>query len=288
MLGDFSSREIASLIWGLLLLLLVLSNKVLREGLFAVFKVIFSRAIIKWSSLMLAYIFGTCYLLKQFGAWNLHDLKATFLWLVSAGLYMVYQAVKDKPSPRDLIGGIFRNGFNIAVILEFFVSNYTFSIFVELIIVPVAFFLVFISSPSRTDDPRAQLAVNFANSALSWIGLFLLLRGIVIAVAQWGEFWNLQTAHSFLLPIALSLTFLPFLWIVLTHTAYEHCFLRLGSFSKGVDKIQRLKLWMFWEFGLRYHEVWNWWRYYVINKPIGYHEIKKSFTASRDFKLEDD
>lgn len=288
MIGEFSSREIASLAWGSLLLFFVLRNKVLRDGLLAVFTVIFSRPIIKWSSLMLAYVCATCYLFNLLGVWSLHDFKATFLWLISAGLYMVYQAVKETPSPSDLIGGIFRNGFNIAVILEFFVSNYTFSIFVELIIVPVAFFLVFISSPSKTDDPRARLAANFAKSALSWVGLFLLLRGIVIAVAQWGDFWSVQTAHSFLLPIALSITFLPFLWAVLTHTAYEHCFLRLDIFSKGVDEIQRLKLWMFWEFGLRYYEVWNWWQYYIIEKPESYQEIKQSFARSRDFKLAED
>lgn len=285
MIAEFSSREIASIAWGSVLLFFVLRNKILREGLFAVFTVIFSRPIIKWSSLMLAYVCLTCYLFYQLDVWDFYDLKATFLWLISAGLYMVYQAVKETPSPADLIFGNFRNGFNIAVILEFFVSNYTFSIFVELLIAPVAFLLVFISSPSKTDDPKAKLAVTFANSALSWIGLFLLVRGLVIAVAQWGDFWRVQTAHSFMLPIALSITFLPFLWIVLTHTAYEHCFLRLATFSKEVDRIDRLKFWMFWEFGIRYHQVWNWWRYYIIEKPESYQAIKQSFAVSRDFKL---
>ncbi|GEM_PF-5581890 len=288
MLGDFSSRELASVAWGSLLLLVVLRSKVLREGLFAVFKVIFTRPIIKWSSLMITYVCLICYLFNQLGMWRLPDIKPTFLWLISAGLYMVYRSVKETPSPAALVGGIFREGFNIAVILEFLVSKYTFSIYLELVLVPVAFFLIFISSPSKTDDPRAKLAVNFANSALSWIGLFLLVRSLVIVVTELSDFWSFQTAHAFLLPMALSLSFLPFLWIVLTHTAYGHVFMRLGVFSKSLEKTTCLKFWMFWEFGFRYYEVWNWWQYYVIEKPEGYNDIKQSLALSKDFKLKDE
>lgn len=283
---DFSSREIATLAWTGVILFFVLRSKVLREGLLAIFEVIFCRPIIKWSSFMLIYVGFACYGFHLLGAWSVSEIKPTILWLLSAGLYMVYHVVRERPNPSCLIGGVFRDGFNIAVILEFFVSSYTFSVYVELLLVPVAGFLAFISTPPKTDDPRAAIAVKFANSALSCIGLFILIRAMTMTLLEWSDFWSIQTAHSFLIPIALSLSFLPFLWIVQVHTAYEHSFSRLGVYSNNLDQVWRLKFWMFWEFGFRYYEVWNWWQYYVINKPESYAEIKRSFALSKDFKLE--
>ncbi len=281
---DITTREAALIIWLGLLLCLILRIRALREGLGAIFKVTFRGPILRWLILMCLYVCLICFVLNRFDLWQFKDLKATLLWLLSAGFYMLYRTADEKPTPKQLIFGIFREGFNLAVILEFLISTFTFSFWVEFCLVPIAGFFMFIASPNKSDDPRAQIAVRFADNALTLIGLAALLYAGIKTVLHWEEFWQAPTAHAFLLPIVLSILFIPLLWALLTYIAYENAFLRIRVLSGELTHPTLLKLRLIWAFGIRYHEVNRWWAYCIVNRPEGDTNLLKSMAISRDFK----
>ena len=119
---ELNNREIAALFWLLVSALVILRIGWMREGMLAFFKVIFMRRMMRWSLYMCGYLSLICYGLHMIELWSLADLKATLLWLITAGFYMVYHAVNEEPLPGKLFSETFKNGFNIAVVLEFFVG----------------------------------------------------------------------------------------------------------------------------------------------------------------------
>jgi len=286
MTWEMTSRETATAIWLFFLLIFVLRNKVLREGLGAVLTVIFRGPVRRWSILLCLYVILLCIGLSELGLWNSGDLKATLIWLPTAGLYMVYRTGFEQPEPRQLISRIFREGFKLSVILEFLISNFTFPFLVEFCLVPMAAFLAFIAAPGKVDDPRARLAERFADNALTLVGLGLLLHATIQTALNWHEVWQSPTALALLLPILLSILTIPFLWALLTYMSYQDAFLRVRMLLKDSKLPRCFKLRLFCSFGIRYHEVRQWWRYCVAKRANSPEALRWSLTESLNYQTE--
>jgi peptidoglycan/LPS O-acetylase OafA/YrhL len=278
---SLSNREVSTAFWMLVLFLMAMCIKALREGLFAILKVISMKRMRRWALIMVTYTALICAGLYFTDLWSFRDMKATLLWLLSAGFYMVYQTVNREPPPKQLVGGILRNGFSIAVILEFLVGGVDLPFFIVFLLIPIAAFFAFISGPSNTNNPHEALGRRFANKVLLVIGCGLFIYATVVIIFDWENFWQLQTLRSFLLPISLSVLFIPYLWAILTYLAYEHITWRLYALPLPPSKRDIFMLRAFWEFGFRYHEVRNWWRYSIQTQPKDYESLINSLAESR-------
>lgn len=283
MVLNFTSRETAIFVWLVILLIFILRNETLRKGLGAVLMVIFRGPIRRWSMLLFIYIGLLCFALQQISLWQSNDLKATLIWLTTAGFYMLYRTGFEQPEPKELIGRVFREGFNLAVILEFMISSFTFPLFVEFCLVPMAALLAFIASSKQADDPRAQLAVRFADNILTLIGFGMLAHAGIQTAIHWQEVWQEPTAFALLLPIFLSILTIPFLWLLLTYMAYRDAFLRMHYLFNEFVIPRFFQLQLIWTFGIRYHEVRQWWRYCVATRPASVEALNLSLANSRDY-----
>jgi hypothetical protein len=85
---------------------------------------------------MLAYMTIIIYWLSEFELWNAEPLKNTIFWCVSVGfmsLFKLEQIEKDQ--------GFFKhsviNNLKLLAILQFIVGVYTFSLWIEILLVPV-------------------------------------------------------------------------------------------------------------------------------------------------------
>jgi hypothetical protein len=285
---DLNNREIATLVWLFVSFVVILKIQWMRDGILAAIKVIFMRRMLRWSLIMCGYLAVTCYGLHRIDMWSLADLKASVLWLITAGFYMVYQTVHDEPLPRELFSGTFKNGFNIAVVLEFLIGTVSLPLLAELVLLPAAAFLTFIASPSKSDGTQALQVRRFANALLTVIGAFLIIHALTSNFLGWETFWQAQTAHQFFMPILLSFALIPYLWGILCYLAYEQIMWRFNALPLPASRRRFFMLKALCEFGFRYYEVRNWWRYSIQTRPEDYSALIHSLAESKDFDLEPD
>jgi hypothetical protein len=90
-------------------------------------------------SLIGAYLFGMIFLFKHLNVWQNSNLKDVWFWLFTVGLILVFKIneVKSNAYFKD----IFLSAIKWTIILEFVVNLYSFSLFTEIIILPVLVFL---------------------------------------------------------------------------------------------------------------------------------------------------
>lgn len=283
---EINNREVAALFWLLASAIVILRVKWMREGVIALFEVIFMRRMVRWSFYMCGYLSLICYGLHMIELWSLADLKATLLWLITAGFYMVYHAVNEEPLPGKLFSETFKNGFNIAVVLEFFVGIVSLPLPVEIILLPIAAFFTFIASPSKSDGRQELRVRNFASSVLTLIGFLLILHALIANILGWSTFWQAETARQFFMPILLSFAFIPYIWGILPYLAYEHIVWRYRALPLTLEQRPYFMLKAFGAFGIRYQEVRNWWRYSIRYRPEDYTALLRSLAESKDFTTE--
>ncbi|MDQ8205938.1 hypothetical protein QEH52_00320 [Coraliomargarita sp. SDUM461003] len=201
---------------------------------------------------------------------------------------MTYRTANEQPDPRELIRSIFEQGLSLAVLLEFFVGWAKVPFLLAFVLLPVATFLNLMAEPSATDEKQAAIVRQFATKALTVIGLGIGLYAVIYTIVNWNEFWRMETAREFLLPVLLNLLFLPFLWILLTYMAYELAHLRPRFIKPAQSRPKRVMVLLFWEFGIRYKEVKHWSLYCIKKPPSDNKSLVQSFSSSRDTRYDHD
>jgi hypothetical protein len=62
-----------------------------------------------------------------------------------------------------------------------------------------------------------------------------------MAVVDFNKFASMSTLENFIIPILLTLTFLPFVYLVAVYVAYENLFIRLQFFIKDPSLLKYTK-----------------------------------------------
>ena len=139
----FNNREIAIGIWLFVVTLLALLSKSIRKIFLESFpkfcKLFFSRWILIPLGLAAGYIVLVVFILQKIEFWNSGLLKNTILWCISVPAVLMFRIL---PQDENSFWNAIKDNFRVTVALEFVVAFYTFSLWVELLIVPVTTVLV--------------------------------------------------------------------------------------------------------------------------------------------------
>jgi len=134
-LQTFSNRELAIAIWILIAFIFCIFSSKIRQPLFHVVKVFFAWKLTSSYVLMFAYISVVILILFFMGIWKISHLPMTILWAICVAFVMLFkfsQAEDEnffKNSIKDNIKGL--------IFIEFIINLYVFSLWVELILVPI-------------------------------------------------------------------------------------------------------------------------------------------------------
>ena len=168
----FSTREIAVIFWCLIFVCLMLINKEIRKSIVEIIKSLFSKNIIIPFLIILIYLKLLIILfIFKFKMGQYIDLKEVLLWVLFSGIPLCYGVVNNKPD-RHYIKEIIKDNIKFIILLEFIVSTFTFSLKMELVIVPLftlLFLLEVVSSMKRE--------YKDVNKLISYILLILNIRG---------------------------------------------------------------------------------------------------------------
>lgn len=222
----FNNREIATAVWLTGFAGWALAHKDIRSASRDLLAAFAHKAILLPFGILAANTIGAVYVLQQMGIWDASQTKNTILWFLTAAsisLFRINEASEDEHYFRKAIA----DNLKIIVALEFFITFYSFSLTVELILVPLMTFLVALLAFSERKEEHTQTA-QLLNQLIELIGGILILYAVSQFILDKNDFLSTQTLRDFFIPIVLSLLLIPYLYFLYIFLEYEKIFLRLG------------------------------------------------------------
>ncbi|MEG1009276.1 MAG: hypothetical protein RSF67_05630, partial [Clostridia bacterium] len=170
----FTTREIATFVWIIILLIIFLINKKLRKSLSIVIKLFMGKKLrIIWI-LLLALVCVITYVFYKLPIWNYIYLKDIIFWYLFSGIYITMNAVDNK-SDEKYIKNVLRDNIKFIIVLEFILSTFTFNIYIELLLIPLIFFLTIIDEISKSKEEYKDIK-KILDYLLGIIGIVILCK----------------------------------------------------------------------------------------------------------------
>lgn len=233
----FNNREIAIGLWVIVVIILLLWTKSAREFLKTVLPILFCKKFVVFYIAFLSYLAAVLYALNWAELWDLRLLKDTIFWVLFVELPLFIKTV-DKADGAHFFRKLLKDNIAVAVIIEFFVGFWTFSLTVELIIVPATVFISAIYAIASSDKKHLSVK-RFLEASFAVWGVVLLINAISCLFNSPRAFFNLYTLKLLLLPAVLLILNLPVVYGMALYNMYEQVFIRV----KGVKKEQQKMKW---------------------------------------------
>lgn len=228
-LEAFNNRERAVAVWLAVFITWALTRRSIREALWAALKsALHPKLALSWVA-MLAYVGTIVTLLQWWRFWDGSLIKDTVYWVVGVGGVSLVQ-VGSGGGTKGLKAAL-RGAVGVTIALEFVVDLHTFSLLVEMVLVPLAALLVGMSVVAGASEEYTPVR-KALDGLLGVLGLFLIAKAVSGIMAAPEALVTADTARLFALPPLLTVLYLPFLYAYGLFVTYESLFIRLGFFLK--------------------------------------------------------
>lgn len=213
-----------------------------RRSIPSLVKSLLQPAILGSILLLAAYVALVVWGLQVIGFWNAGLLKDTVLWFLLVGVVAPFSLIgKDEVS---LVRLLVVDNVKIFVLLEFLVNVYTFSLPVELIIIPTMT-LVAMMDVVAEQQPESANVSKLLKGVQAVFGLIVLTYVVWRAVADYQALASLESVRQVVLPLVLSIAYVPAAFMFSVWIEYDNLFLRLRvgrEKSTGFERYAKLRL----------------------------------------------
>lgn len=131
----FSTRELAIFTWVISLLLLLSFNRGTRGASWQLLRAFCDKKILGVFTLMVVYVAIITWMICRVGLWDFPLLKDTVFWFFTVASVTFFNI--NKADDLNFFKDIVLDSVKLTVIVEFLVNFYTFSLWIEFIIVPL-------------------------------------------------------------------------------------------------------------------------------------------------------
>lgn len=240
-MSALSTREIASVIWFALFIVIVLmmaskSQKAsIGQSFRQLLKTTLDPHLVFPALAMTIYVVLITWSLYALGIWQVGVLKETVLWffVTLPVAFQLSTADRDKNIWTTYVA----DNFKILVIVQFILETYTFALWKEMLIVPFVT-LVLLLDVVASSNPEHRYVSRFLKGIQAFAIVTILLLSISAAVADYRNLGSLNTVRSLLIVPALSIAFVPFIYSLRLYANYELLFKNLGM---GIEKSTAVK-----------------------------------------------
>lgn len=232
-----STREWATLIWGCIFMLYVLCHREIRKSLWNIIVIFFDKKLrILWEIILLYVLMITmvfCYL----PIWENIYIKDIIIWFLFSGLIYCMNAVSSEADEK-YIKKILKDNLKFTMILEFFMSTFTFNIWIELAIIPVITIITVMNVIAERKEEYKSVH-KLLDSILAIAEFWIFYETIKIGINEYKQLNIINTLVSFMIPIVYLILIIPLEYILELYSKYEVLFLRM-AFKEEKDKRIRL------------------------------------------------
>ena len=232
-----STREWATLIWGCIFMLYVLCHREIRKSLWNVIVIFFDKKLrILWEIILL-YVLTITMVFCYLPIWENIYIKDIIIWFLFSGLIYCMNAVSSE-ADETYIKKILKDNLKFTMILEFFMSTFTFNIWIELAIIPVIKIITFMNVIAERKEEYKSVH-KLLDSILAIAGFWIFYETIKIGINEYKQLNIINTLVSFMIPIVYLILIIPLEYILELYSKYEVLFLRM-TFKEEKDKRIRL------------------------------------------------
>ncbi|MFZ2125311.1 MAG: hypothetical protein WA087_00925 [Candidatus Saccharimonadales bacterium] len=227
----FNSREIATGLWLVALIIFASRFKVVRSSIVDVLKALFTPKLI--IPLLISFIPTTVVVLvlAYFDLWDMSVLKETIYWVIGTGLVM-FGSFTDVKSVKALYKKTAKDTLALIVVLEFLIWFYVFPLWAELLFVPFVTLLVLLTTMAQYMKTEGiDLTRKVLNGVQVFVGLVILMFVMVALIKDPRPLFTYQNLELFLLPLVLSFTYAPSVYLLALYSKYELAFNRINHFT---------------------------------------------------------
>ena len=233
-----STREWATLIWGCIFMLYVLCHREIRKSLWNVI-VIFSdkKLRILWEIILL-YVLTITMVFCYLPIWENIYIKDIIIWFLFSGLIYCMNAVSSE-ADETYIKKILKDNLKFTMILEFFMSTFTFNIWIELAIIPVITIITVMNVIAEKKEEYKSVH-KLLDSILAIAGFWIFYETIKIGINEYRQLNIINTLVSFIIPIVYLILIIPLEYALELYSKYELLFLRM-TFKEEKDKKTKIR-----------------------------------------------
>lgn len=234
----FTNREIATIIWIALFITIFLFKKQIRIQILNVIKSTLKIETFLYFFLYLCYFSLIVYSFYHLEWWDVNNLKDTIIWFIFSGLPIGLIAATNKLE-CGFWKSLILNNLKLIVFVEFIITSFTFSLIVELFIIPFMTFIVLLNTVSGFDI-KYKVVEKFTNNISIFCGIFILSHSLYRAITEIHSIGNINTLKCFIFPIVYSILSIPYMYIFKLIVEYEQLFIRLSFGKKRSKKLNLL------------------------------------------------
>lgn len=238
----FSTRELAAAFWtGVILAavgIAIVTNKKIRKDFIEVLKGVFDRKLRKLWEIYLSYIGIITFLFSRLPIWENIYLKDIVVWTLFSGLTICMNAVSGEADEKYMFK-VLKDNIRFTMVTELLLSTFTFSFWVELIIIPITTVIVLLDTVA--EHKSDAIAVHkLLQDVMAFAGLCVILQTVRVGILEYRELNVTNTLVSFFIPIVYLLLVTPLEYAFELYSKYEMLFIQM-HFKEPSDKMVRRK-----------------------------------------------
>jgi hypothetical protein len=223
--GVLNNRETAVAIWAIVAIVGMLFVPGVPGGIAGVVRAFFAPKIIGIVVAAGLYSAALVLLLDRAGFWDRSMAKGTVIWFCgTAFIALMNTERKDTAFFRRVVDA----GVKIIVLITFITNMYVFPLYVELVLAPFTIFVVILQTVAAMDAELATVR-KLLDGLVVVIGATVLLFSLVHVASSLSDVVTRDTLRLFLLPMILTVLFIPFLYAVAIVSTYEGLLIRVRS-----------------------------------------------------------
>ena len=238
----FSTRELATAFWtGIILVavgMAIVTNKKARKSFIEVLKCFFGRKIRTLWEIYLLYIGIITFLFSRLPIWECIYLKDIIIWTFFSGLTICINAVAGEADEKYILK-VLKDNIRFTMVTELLLSTFTFSFWVELIIIPITTVIVLFDTVA--EHKSDAIAVHkLLQDVIAFAGLCVILQTVRVGILKYRELNVINTLVSFFIPIVYLLLVTPLEYAFELYSKYEMLFIQM-HFKEPSDKMVQRK-----------------------------------------------
>lgn len=238
----FSTRELATAFWtGIILVavgMAIVTNKKARKSFIEVLKCFFGRKIRMLWEIYFLYIGIITFLFSRLPIWESIYLKDIIIWTLFSGLTICINAVAGEADEKYILK-VLKDNIRFTMVTELLLSTFTFSFWVELIIIPITTVIVLFDTVA--EHKSDAIAVHkLLQDVMAFAGLCVILQTVRVGILEYRELNVINTLVSFFIPIVYLLLVTPLEYAFELYSKYEMLFIQM-HFKEPSDKMVRRK-----------------------------------------------
>jgi hypothetical protein len=260
----FNNREIASMIWLIIFAILVVSKSGRRSAFRSLSGLV--RNFFKWVIVvpllsMILYMAILIFVLGIIGFWDVSALKDTVFWVLGVAIIGMFCA-NDVGKKEGFFREMILNNLKLIAVLEFILNIYTFNLWIELLLLVPSLTIVRMLKTVSEFKVKTESGYSQVDSVLGYLlgltGIVLAIIAIYKTINNFNEFATIYTLRDFLLPVVLSVLYLPFVYAWALFLAYDNLFRRINVHNNDQSLARHLKKPVLMTFHVRLWRLLQW------------------------------